>query len=87
MKLLLETQLSRVADYLQADGDIIPYEDGNDIPVQIESMDNVDANTTEDFLSLGTANFPFVCTFDHFLRRLENTILYCPPSQLSEWLV
>lgn len=83
MKLLIDTQLSRVADYSHVYGDVIAYEDGNGTAGQIDSMD-MDADTTEDLFFLRTENFPFVCTFDHFLRRLENTITYCPFPSLRE---
>lgn len=75
VQLLIDTQLLRVKagfNYL---------DDGADISLEIR--DGMEENTTEDFFSLRKENFPFVCTFGHFLRRLENTIRYTP-NQLSE---
>ncbi|KAI5844072.1 hypothetical protein DFP73DRAFT_76530 [Morchella snyderi] len=66
VQLLIDTQLLRVKagfNYL---------EDGANISLEIR--DGMEENTTEDFFSLRKENFPFVCTFGHFLRRLENTI-------------
>lgn len=38
------------------------------------AMDGTDEDTTEDLFSLQKEDFPLVCTFGHFLKRLENSI-------------
>lgn len=37
---------------------------------------NVGEDTTQDLLSLNDEDFPLVCTFDYFLRLLENLVKY-----------
>lgn len=51
-------------------------EDGDeDDAFEIEhAKDGMDENTTEDLFSLQKEDFPLVCTFGHFLKRLENSI-------------
>lgn len=48
-------------------------EDGDGFE-RAHAMDGTDEDTTEDLFSLQKEDFPLVCTFGHFLKRLENSI-------------
>lgn len=48
----------------------------SDDPRRTENWDGLNKDTTQQLLSLQNKDFPLVCTFDHFLRLLENTVKY-----------
>lgn len=53
------------------DSDPEPQNAENEIP-----WDDSEEDTTRTLLSLRDQDFPLVCTFDYFLRLLENTVGY-----------
>lgn len=66
VRLLIDTQLLRVkAGFDTTDDDAFET---------THAMDGTDEETTEDLFSLQKEDFPLVCTFGHFLKRLENSI-------------
>lgn len=62
-KRLINTRLGIIAGDQQG-------EDGNAATKKFEE------DTTQDLLSLEEEDFPVVCTFNHFLRLLENLVRY-----------
>lgn len=68
VQLLIDTQLLRVNARFNPDS--------HDIDIPTYARDGMDEETTEDLFSLQKQDFPLVCTFGHFLKRLENTIQY-----------
>jgi len=46
---------------------------------RINYSDDFEEDTTRDILSLEDSDFPLVCTFNHFLRLLDNAIKYVNP--------
>lgn len=69
VQLLIDTQLLRVKAGFNPDDDDI------DTPAT-HARDGMDEETTEDLFWLQEHDFPLVCTFGHFLKRIENTIKY-----------
>lgn len=66
VRLLIDTQLLRVkAGFDTTDDDAFEI---------MHAMDGTDEETSEDLFSLQKEDFPLVCTFGHFLKRLENSI-------------
>lgn len=45
--------------------------------------EGAEAHTTLELLALREEEFPLVCTFDYFLRLVENSIRYAPPDPNS----
>lgn len=64
-KRLINTRLGIIAEDQSGDCD-------NSIPKESEE------ETTKDLFSLDQEDFPLVCTFDYFLRLLENLVRYLP---------
>lgn len=67
VRLLIDTQLMRVKAGFGTTDDDDAFE-------VTHTMDGTDEETTEDLFSLQKEDFPLVCTFGHFLKRLENSI-------------
>lgn len=88
--MLIDSQLMRVkvrtGAFDVADGDQLadddqpvnhdqPEDGDEDDAFEIEhGRDGTDENTIEDLFSLQKEDFPLVCTFGHFLQRLENSM-------------
>lgn len=66
VQLLIDTQLLRVKAGFDSAED--------ELEAPTHTRDEMDEETTEDLFSLQKEDFPLVCTFGHFLKRLENTI-------------
>lgn len=68
VRLLIDTQLMRVKAGFGT------TTDDDDAFEVTHNMNGTDEETTEDLFSLQKEDFPLVCTFGHFLKRLENSI-------------
>lgn len=65
VQLLIDTQLLRVK---------AGFDTADDCFEITRTRDGMDEETTEDLFSLQKEDFPLVCTFANFLKRLENSI-------------
>lgn len=80
VRLLIDTQLLRVkvrtgTGFDDAGGFDDDVDDEDDDRFEMtHAMDGTDEDTAEDLFSLQKEDFPLVCTFGHFLKRLENSI-------------